>query len=48
MRTYSKDESRKLALQYYVKARACPAGDNLRRAYQLEARYWAYRAKAAA
>lgn len=47
MRHYTKEESRKLALQYYTKARACPLGDILRRAWLIEARYWAYRAKAA-
>lgn len=47
MRNYSTDENRKLAIQYYGKARAWPVGDHMRRAYLSEARYWAYRVKAA-
>ena len=47
MQNYSKEQFRKLAIEYYGKARAWRIGSQLRRAYLLEARYFAYRAKAA-
>ena len=45
MDRWTKQECIREARHNYRLARNYAPGDNLRRAYRLEARYWAYRAK---